>query len=317
MQSNDLIDFMNSATGQMSDEYNRIQKRALEDPGTAGDQGEENWATVFRNWLPPTFHVVTKGRILGHEGVASPQVDVIILQPEYPKHLLDKKLFLADGILAAFECKVTLKALHISDFIKNSALIKSQAGVRTGSPYREIQSPIIYGLLTHAHSWKGKESEPLNNITNAIIKADELYISHPRLMPDVICVADLSFWSSGKIVFISPRTLPDWSTMPLNYSEKEMAVSYYLESKMMFKEHALHFTPIGALITTLWNKISYEDPSLRKLAQYFLNVNMVGSEQGKMRIWEMSIYSNEIRNRIVSGELKQGEPWDEWNWSIP
>jgi hypothetical protein len=35
----------------MAEEYDRIQKRATEDPGTAGDQGEENWATLLRNWL--------------------------------------------------------------------------------------------------------------------------------------------------------------------------------------------------------------------------------------------------------------------------
>ena len=147
MQSNDLIDFMNSATRQMAEEYDRIQKRATEDPGTAGDQGEENWATLLRNWLPPTFQIVTKGRILTYEGVASPQVDVLVLQPEYPKHLLDKKLFLAGGVLAAFECKVTLKAKHIEDFIKNSIEIKSHIPTGQGTPYKELQTPIIYGLL--------------------------------------------------------------------------------------------------------------------------------------------------------------------------
>src|SRR5699024_11024499 len=124
MKSNDLIDFMNSATQEIENEYIRIQKRATEDPGTAGDQGEENWATLLRNWLPSTFPIVTKGRILSEKGIASPQVDIIVLQPEYPKHLLDKKLYLAGGVLAAFECKVTLKANHIAEFIGNAVEIR-------------------------------------------------------------------------------------------------------------------------------------------------------------------------------------------------
>ena len=37
----DLYDFMKQVTNDMSLEYHRIQKRAAEDPGTAGDQGEE------------------------------------------------------------------------------------------------------------------------------------------------------------------------------------------------------------------------------------------------------------------------------------
>ena len=95
MPSNDLFDFMRTATRDMADEYERIQKRATEDPGTAGDQGEENWATLFRNWLSSYFHVVTKGRILSHKGIASPQIDVLVLSPSYPRQLLNKKLYLA------------------------------------------------------------------------------------------------------------------------------------------------------------------------------------------------------------------------------
>jgi hypothetical protein len=56
-KSNDLCDFMIAVTRDMSDEYERIQKRACEDPGTAGDQGEENWATLFRDWLPPSYPI--------------------------------------------------------------------------------------------------------------------------------------------------------------------------------------------------------------------------------------------------------------------
>ncbi len=48
----DLVDFMRHVTAEMSYEYARIQRRTGEDPGTAGDQGEENWATLLRDWLP-------------------------------------------------------------------------------------------------------------------------------------------------------------------------------------------------------------------------------------------------------------------------
>ena len=217
MQSNDLIDFMNSATRQIGEEYDRIQKRATEDPGTDGDQGEENWATLLRNWLPTTFQIVTKGRILSHKGIASPQVDVLVLQPEYPKHLLDKKLYLAGGVLAAFECKVTLKAKHIVDFIKNSIDIKSHLETRKGTPYKELQSPIIYGLLAHSHTWKGNDSKPEENIRNSLIEADNSLITHPIQMPDIICVADLACWSSSKMVFIGPSQIPNWTTLVSTY----------------------------------------------------------------------------------------------------
>src|SRR4051812_5214816 len=91
----DIHDFVRKTQEDLQAEYVRIQKRATEDPGTAGDQGEENWATLLRQWLPRYFQVVTKGRILCDNGYASPQIDVLVLYPSYPGMLLDKKLFIS------------------------------------------------------------------------------------------------------------------------------------------------------------------------------------------------------------------------------
>ncbi len=109
----DLHDFMSSVTKEMADDYNRIQKRVKEAPGTSGAQGEENWAALLRDWLPPIYQVVTKGRILSHTGIPSPQVDILVLKPTYPKKLIEKKIYIAGGVAAAFECKTTLKKQHI------------------------------------------------------------------------------------------------------------------------------------------------------------------------------------------------------------
>ena len=108
--THDLHDFMSQISNEMSAEYDRIQKRASEDPGTAGDQGEENWAELLRDWLPRNYEVVTKGRIISQDGKTSPQIDVLVLNGAYPRKLLGKKLYLAAGVAAAFECKTTLKA---------------------------------------------------------------------------------------------------------------------------------------------------------------------------------------------------------------
>jgi hypothetical protein len=124
-KSHDLADFMQAVTEDIGREYERIQKRVGEDPGTAGDQGEENWASVLRNWLPQTYHVVTKGRILSFDGVAGPQIDILVLRPVYPRHLMDKKLYLAGGVAAAFECKLTLKPEHIKKAVENALSISS------------------------------------------------------------------------------------------------------------------------------------------------------------------------------------------------
>jgi hypothetical protein len=125
-ERHDIHDFLVSAQRDIQEEYERILKRATEDPGTAGDQGEESWATLLRNWLPSYFHIVTKGRILCENGYASPQIDVLVLHPSYPKVLLDKKLYLAGGVAAAFECKTTLKSAHVKEAIGNSCKYKEK-----------------------------------------------------------------------------------------------------------------------------------------------------------------------------------------------
>src|SRR5215510_1066483 len=193
-QHHDLDDFMRAVTDEIAREYDRIQRRATEDPGTAGDQGEENWATLLRGWLPPIYQVVTKGRILSHEGIASPQIDVLVLHPAYPRHLLDKKLYLAGGVAAAFECKITLKAEHIQTAVKNAVEIRNYVQARTGSPYKELYSPVVYGLLAHSHVWKGEGSTPLDNVERHLLAADLEHIKHPREMLDGIRIADLATW---------------------------------------------------------------------------------------------------------------------------
>ncbi|HTE01945.1 MAG TPA: DUF6602 domain-containing protein [Mucilaginibacter sp.] len=312
MPGNDLLDFMNSATKQMAEEYKRIQKRSIEDPGTAGDQGEENWATLLRNWLPTTFHIVTKGRILSHNGIASPQVDVIILQPEYPSHLLDKKLYLAGGVLAAFECKVTLKSHHLDEFIKNSIEIKQHFTKQKGTPYKELQSPIIYGMLAHSHSWKGKKSNPIQAIEKKLHEADNKSVTHPIQMPDLICVADLAFWSAFKMTFFGPRFIPDWSKMVDLYGTNGSATSGFTRHSKSTQVLTKDFTPIGAFISSLLNKLAWQVTTLRALSQYFNSVNLTGMGEGAMRMWDSEIYSDEIRAKVESGHFRSGEPWDEW-----
>ena len=53
----DLAEFMRQVSVEMASEYERIRRRTHEDPGTAGDQGEENWASLLRDWLPRTYEV--------------------------------------------------------------------------------------------------------------------------------------------------------------------------------------------------------------------------------------------------------------------
>lgn len=120
----ELQTFFRQDLDELASEYLRIRKRALEDPGTAGDEGEENWAALLRHWLPSAYTIVTKGRLLGVDGRCSPQIDVIVLNPSYPQRLSSKKVYLASGVAAAFECKITLEAGHLKEAARTAGLVR-------------------------------------------------------------------------------------------------------------------------------------------------------------------------------------------------
>lgn len=316
-KTHDLYDFMQQISREMSSEYERIQKRATEDPGTAGDQGEENWAELLRDWLPRNYEVVTKGRIISQEGETSPQIDVLVLKSSYPKKMLNKKLYLAAGVVAAFECKTTLKASHIADAMKTCAAIKRFYPARTGTPFKELHSPLIYGLLAHSHSWKAEKSTPEENVKEKLVESDEEFTTHPRQQLDILCVADLATWTSATMTFIGPCQVPDWSSMIEIYGASGSATSAYIGHSYHHEQQAAQFTPIGVLISYLSQKMAWEDPTFRDLADYYRITNIAGAGAGQMRKWPASIYSDEIRSRVEAGLLSNGKSWNEWSIHFP
>jgi hypothetical protein len=311
MTTHDLLDFMQTATKEMQDEYKRIQKRSQEDPGTAGDQGEENWATLLRDWLPPAYQIVTKGRILGDTGKASPQVDVLVLRPSYPKKLLDKKLYMAGGVATAFECKLTLRSEHFQKVFENSRAIQNLALPRSGTAYNELHSPIIYGLLAHSHIWK---ADPVAKINNLIKEQDRLRTQHPREMIDLVCVANLASWVAMKGTYQEIRT---WYSL------------FGLQQQNGQRQQLLQQTPIGSLITYLLIKLAWEDPSLRDIDRYFYRAKAAGPALGTFRQWNESVVTENTAEKIKSinvdlqnstqevpdQELRKW--WDQWQMVFP
>ena len=316
-KTHDLHDFMRQLRDEMAAEYDYIQKWVTEDPGTAGDHGEENWAELLRGWLPRTYEVVTKGRIINQNGETSPQVDVLVLKDVYPKKLLAKKRYLAAGIAAAFECKIKLEAAHIEQAVKTCAEIKNLYLAREGTPYKELHAPIVYGLLAHSHSWKRPKSTPEANIRKNLLKSDKLHVSHPRLGLDLLCVADLATWTAFKSSLVLPQTIPRASPLRLlTDGPDKFALSSYHERLPFPPDQAKHFTSIGAFISNLTERLAWEDPALRDLADYYQGAKITGSGEGTLRLWPTSIYSKKIRARVEACNLS-GSAGNEWSLIFP
>ena len=255
MSAHDLFALMQQSAVNIQKEYERVSARATEDPGTAGDQGEENWATTLRSWLPDHWHVVTKGRILNHAGEASPQVDIVVLDPNYPQGLLKTKLFLAAGVLAAFECKLTLKKQHIREAVENAAAIARFLPSSRGIPFKELNSGLVYGLLAHSHLWK---TDPARTLTEELEAADRAVIKHPREMPDVVCVADLGSWTASKNSLSVTQAYDDGRQTFYSIATPRSAGSSYMRhiGSKWNRDSGTEHQPIGAMLSDLYVRLA-------------------------------------------------------------
>lgn len=311
--SHDLHAFMAQVTSEIGSEYDRIYKRAAEDPGTAGDEGEENWANLFRDWLPSQYHVETKGRLISYDGRMSPQIDVLVLKPSYPKKLLEKKVWLAGGVAAAFECKTTLTAAHVKASVERCAQFKELYEERVGTPRRELRSPLIYGLLAHSHSWKGEKSQPIRNIESALHEARKS-VTHPRFEIDFVCVADLASWTASYVTRYEAAWRPD---------ERDRLASIFgascgpMTSTICHSKEAQSqseaFQPVGSLLDGLTQALGWADPGVRDIADYYRRANLGGAGSGNMRPWPLTVYSSDVAAQIEGGRITNGQPWDEWS----
>jgi hypothetical protein len=63
----------------------------------------------------------------------------------------------------------------------------------------------------------------------------------------------------------------------------------------------------------LYNRLAWNHPDMRSLAEYFNLVNIRGSGGGLHRLRPSSIYSDEIRGNVEAGHLTNGKLWSEWS----
>jgi hypothetical protein len=327
-KTNNLLKFMAAATTEMADNYEMIRERSKEDPGTAGDQGEENWAELLGNWLPPTYQVVKKGRIVDTQGNAGRQVDLLVLHPSYPKKMLDKKLYLAGGVLAAFECKITLRARDIHAAMETAAQTKNlrwRSG-QFGTPYKDLHCPIIYGLLAHSHEWQGEQTAAIKRINDQLIRADRQVVDHPKRMIDLLCVSDLATWIPMKQSFFPCMFTADaWPSFSSPYGPTGSLLTSYMCHSAELEDQVKNFSPIGAMFSYLLQALGWEDKSIRDLAEYFINTKLSTTSVGvQYRKWGVDIFSVPVRERLLThmkSHIVDGyfgdSVWDEWSHVFP
>lgn len=317
----DLESLFSQVQATLAREYDRIRARTQEDPGTAGDQGEENWAKFLREWLPATYTVVTKGRLIDPKGNASPQLDVLVLSPAYPPVLRDTKLYLSTGVVAAFECKTTLRGDHIEKAAGTARILQRMATIDPfrppahTSPHDELFSGLTYGILAHSCSWA--ESSKISTIGAALHKSMQA-CSNPREILDVICVADTGTWSTSKSPYYGPgiNTWDDYDPFKETFPDGYAGAYWFGPSLRNEGEINLKFpnNPLAQLCAFLTHRIAWNDTSMRPMADYFRLTGLLGHGEGSRLAWSLdATYSEAVKSQLPQRLEFRSTLWNPWS----
>ena len=136
-----------------------------------------------------------------------------------------------------------------------------------------METPVIYGLLSHSHSWKNPKSEPLNVISQNLSKYDLEYVKKPKHCLDVLCVSDLGTWQINK----KPLSRDLWEQ---NIHEFEGVVFkpetfYMLSAKKTISDNSPQkeqFTPLGILFSALYRKLNKFDSRIEEFSKYITGI---------------------------------------------
>lgn len=299
----DLEGFLDEVASGLQLDYNRIRRSARSDPGTAGDQSEAAWAELFRSWLPGSLQVVTKGRIAALDGRLSDQLDVIVLRDTYPPHLAKKKIYLAGGVIAVFECKLTLRKSHVVEAAERGRRLRELVGPRRGATLRdELVPPIFYGVLAHRSERLTTETI-LKTLNEGLAK-----VSHPRESLDLLTIANLGTWTNMKML-ISPRMAPAGSWEAVRKLQgvpvEGGVIVAYMTTRGLIEQGFPTQNPLYGMLEVLYWRLAADLPSIGPLADYWgaAKIKGQGAAGGGGRAFPFDIFSPEVRAVIATGRL--------------
>lgn len=237
-----------------------------------------------------------------------------MLTPSYPRGLSNEKYVFAGGVVAAFECKLTLRLSVIKRAFETACAIKRKALARFGSPYDELNRPPVFGLLAHSQSLKkGKRGLDL-------YEAAERYAAecsdHPRELLDLICVADTAVVTLGKHVLIGKNLSKEELEELESIDTKAAVVAMYV---VQDEDKRLDLDRSGAilagLVYELTYRIAFEDTTIRPWADHLSNLGFYGGI-GRPLYCSETVLSATIWQRLRKEGGSQ-ERWSKWNRSLP
>jgi hypothetical protein len=240
---------------------------------------------------------------------------VLVLKPSYPYGLRSEKYVFSGGVIAAFECKLTLRAENVKRAFQVASEIKRKARIRIGTPYEELNSVPIYGLLAHSHSFRGKH--PSWKLHEIIEKYQTRYANHPRELLDIICVADCATLPLSKHILtgcdLNQQELEELKLLDAPGVVSSMYVIHDEQASASDVDHTGAI--LAGLVHELTFRMAFEDVSVRDWADHLSDVGFYGGIGRPVYCAEEEL-SAETRRRLHA-EGRTDDRWSKWCKYLP
>lgn len=182
---------------QLREERDKFKVTSNANPDSAGESTEDVFAALIRKIIPDEFKVVTRARIEFEDPKDSPQLDLVILKPGGEKRLNNLKSYPRSSVLAAFECKLTLRKRDLEKAVATANAIKDNYAEGMAryrdSTHNNIGSCRPYfGVL--ALGWeKGDDISLIGQLADLLLDS---FLDCPiGRQVDCVLVPELSFYS--------------------------------------------------------------------------------------------------------------------------
>ena len=240
-------------------------------------------------------------------------MDILVLNPSYPRGLGKEKYVFSGGVVAAFECKLCLRKRDLDKAFKVAAEIKRKATPVLGTPYDELNVPPIFGILAHSQSLgKGRSAWKLHD---AVENYQTKYTEHPREFVDIICVATSATLLMGKQVLIG-NDLCEGDREALREANMTGAIStMYVICEEDIEDTFSTGAVLASLIMELTHRLAFTDLGIRPWADHLSCLGVYGGI-GRPVYFEESVLSANVRDRLLQTGFED-DRWSKWSSSLP
>ncbi|MCV7286881.1 hypothetical protein H7J87_16265 [Mycolicibacterium wolinskyi] len=274
----------------------------------AGHRVESRWEEVLADWLPPQYEIGKRKYILleTEDGPAvTKEQDLVVYYPHYPSGLRKKASVLASGLAAAFSVKRTITRKALDEAYEDGMVLRRGMKVRDQTVRHHLAPPVFFGLLGESHEWKSAP-DPKEKIKNLLNERDRDKVNAPREGLDMLCIADLGYWSRSTSVI--PEKLLKNSDQLVH---QLIGTEAFVLSGMRHKyDDPQPLSPLTHFIGSLWSKLAINDPTLQPLADGLRITNTYptsgGLSFGRFNLAEVT--TPQIAE-IVRRESRIGRDW--------